>query len=143
MRNITATRISKKIALDIPITIFNRFPEFPTPADDCLSAPVGSAGEVGEDIGAGDSFFWFGLAGNDPLLLLGGEMMPSAGVGAPLLGGRAMRLLDCSTSTRRTLLTCISMFGMTPASGESSKPKKNYLSNSYSKENYQFKGKNK
>lgn len=59
-------------------------------------------------MGAGGSFFAFGTAGNDPLLLLGITPMVSSWMGVPTMGEIATRLLDCSTSIRRWL-TCLSM----------------------------------
>lgn len=69
-------------------------------------------GGVGDGTGTGGGSFLFGIAGNDPLLLLLGRAMIGSD-GKLMLAGAAARLLDCSTSIRRALFVRFLTFSMT------------------------------
>lgn len=120
MINMAEARMTENNPTDNPTIRFRGFPDFPA-AGLVVSVALCSWLGVGVGIGAGDSFFLFGFAGNEPLLLLGRVSVGPGWVGATILGGMAARLLDCSTSTRRTFFSWLSTFQMTPDSGKSGK----------------------
>lgn len=102
-KHMNVTSNAKKTATNIPTMYFHSSPEY------LLLAFWGWATEwwcLG-GAGAGEckgSFFSFGTAGNDPLLLVLGRTIIGSAAEAPVAGAAA-RLLDCSASLRRTVLS--------------------------------------
>lgn len=98
----TVTTNAKKTATDIPTIYFHLSPECP-PASSFVFSGRGTAwwGLEGAEEGKG-SFFSFGTAGNEPLLLVLGRAIMGSAAEAPLAEA-ATRLLDCSASLRRSM----------------------------------------
>lgn len=98
----TVTTNAKKTATDIPTIYFHLSPACP-PAFLFVFSGWATAwwGVEGAEEGRG-SFFSFGTAGNEPLLLVLGRAIMGSAAEMPLAEGAA-RLLDCSASLRRTM----------------------------------------
>lgn len=118
MINMITRRMRRKITAETAIISIREWPESPEGRD--VSGGLSSWRKGGEGIGGVDTF---GAAGNDPLLLLGRVTAGSNGGRTAVLGGRATRLLDCSTSMRRALFTSSFVFWTMCCSGGSRKCK--------------------
>lgn len=120
-KNMMVATITTKLATTTPTIYFHFSPEFPSSFFIFLDLPTAWWDTWGDSAGVREGFFFsFGIAGNEPLLLVLGRAIKVSPEETTIAGG-AIKLMDSSASLRRTVLTRVVICGsIAPAECENS-----------------------